>query len=766
MDDLPAGGPSEEGSIPQGPHPAPRRLLGAVRLRGAIDAVLRHEWVWAVGTVLLLLLLTWRPPWGKSFGELFEGRIADSDVTAPFDVEIRDEVRTDERRQQARRAVDDIYVFDDKAGVRIERDLQDNVPASALPGSPDPAVGAILRRGHGEVLRAVRGIVRTVFDERLIVARPDTLPQGRSISVRSLGELEAAPLRDPSRIIDLEEAKRRMREAAGGIPGLDPAAAGVLGDWLASLVQPTLTYDMEETRRRMDEAARQVPVLYSRLPKGTVLVRKGQPYTSDVIREIQAVQHASPRGFDPTALFGVTLVALFMVFFLWRYSSDWKRELRRVPHLFPFLALALGIHAAVGRGAMALIEVLVKNMEFPFDRPETFWYLIPAASGALLVALLANDRIATVYSMFAAAVFAIIFDWNLSYSLFVLITHLTAVYGLSKYHSRTALMRSGLVIGIAGAAAVAGLDAINSGFNPWQVCLADAVFAFLGGVVGVPLLVAFLLPIFEWLFGILTDIRLLELSNLDNPLLSQLAVRAPGSYNHSIIVGTLAEAAAESIGANPLFCRVAAYYHDIGKMRMPEYYIENQRPGDNPHDRLAPSMSALIITNHVKEGLKMGREHGLPEPILDIIPQHHGTRVMTYFFERAKSAATAAGVPPPNPDDFRHPGPKPSTKEAAIFMLSDSVEAAARTVVEPTDERFRDLIRQIASRAILDGQFDQCDLTFRDLDHITEAFVRSLGSIYHHRIDYPTFIFEGTTGRRATRAEHPGAHRTRSDGPS
>jgi hypothetical protein len=413
---------------------------------------------------------------------------------------------------------------------------------------------------------------------------------------------------------------------------------------------------------------------------------------------------------------------------------------------------------------MVLIEVLVKNLEFPFDRPETLWYLIPTASGALLVALLANDRIATVYSMFATAVFAIVFDWNLSYAILVLITHLTAVYGLSTYHSRTALMRSGLVIGFSGAAAVAALDAINSGFNPWPVCLADTAFAFLGGVIGVPLLVAFLLPIFEWIFGILTDIRLLELSNLDNPLLSELAMRAPGSYNHSIIVGSLAEAAAESIGANPLFCRVAAYYHDIGKIKMPEYYIENQRPGENPHDRLTPSMSALIISNHVKEGLKMGRDQGLPEPILDIIPQHHGTRVMTYFFEKAKSAASAAGAPPPSPDDFRHAGPKPDSKEAAIFMLSDSVEAAARTVTEPTDERFRDLIRQISSRAILDGQFDRCDLTFRDLDHISEAFVRTLGSIYHHRIDYPTFIFEGKVGRRAARGQRSGDRRTRGDG--
>jgi hypothetical protein len=274
------------------------------------------------------------------------------------------------------------------------------------------------------------------------------------------------------------------------------------------------------------------------------------------------------------------------------------------------------------------------------------------------------------------------------------------------------------------------------------------------------------MPIFEWLFEVLTDVRLLELSNLDNPLLSELALRAPGSYNHSIIVGTLAEAAAEAIGANALFCRVAAFYHDIGKMKMPEYYIENQKAGENPHDRLSPSMSALILSNHVKEGIRMGREHGLPEAILEIIPQHHGTRVMTFFYEKAKAQAESAGSHPPSADDFRHPGPKPSTKEGAIFMLADSVEAAARTVGEPDAERYRDMIRQIAGRAILDGQFDQCDLTFRDLDNISEAFIRTLASIYHRRIDYPTFIFQGGAGsRRAARGRReappkPGADET------
>jgi putative nucleotidyltransferase with HDIG domain len=682
-----------------------------------------------------------------------------------LDVEIPAEARTAERVEQARRAVDDVYVFDGKAAERIDAETEEAFARGSLPGSPDQALSAALRGPHGaETIRQMRGILRAILSEK-IVARRDTLPQARAITVRDVGGTSETTLRDLSRIVDFEEAKSRTREAASGLTALDAPLKGKAADWLAGQIQPTLAYDLGETRRRMEEAARQVPVLYSRIPKGTALLRKGSPLTRDTIRQIVAVQQAGPKGFDPTASLGTLLIILFITFFFWRYAIESQRHFKRIRRLFPFLVLTLLLHAALARAGIGLVNLLVKNLEFPYDRPQTLWYLIPTASGAVLVALLANDRIATAYSLFATAFFALIFDWDLSYVMFVLLTHLAGIHGLTAYRTRTALMRSGLIIGFSGAAVVAGLDAITSGFKPWQVCVTDSLFALLGGVIGVPLVVAFLLPIFEWLFGVLTDIRLLELSNLDNPLLSELALRAPGSYNHSIIVGTLAEAAADAIGANSLFCRVAAFYHDIGKMKMPEYYIENQRPGENPHDRLAPSMSALIISNHVKEGIRLGRDHGLPQPILDIIPQHHGTRVMTYFYEKAKAAASASGAPVPNPEEFRHPGPKPQTKEAAIFMLSDSVEAAARTVAEPTDERFRDLIRQIAGRSILDGQFDACDLTFRDLDLITEAFVRTLGSVYHHRIDYPTFIFAGAA-KASGRAGSVGARKRGGEGPA
>ena len=243
-----------------------------------------------------------------------------------------------------------------------------------------------------------------------------------------------------------------------------------------------------------------------------------------------------------------------------------------------------------------------------------------------------------------------------------------------------------------------------------------------------------LLPLLEQLFNTLTDVKLLELSNMNLPLLKELAVRTPGTYHHSVVIGTLAEKAAEAIGANPLFARVAAYYHDIGKMRHPEFFVENQKEGNNPHDRMTPTMSARILVGHVVDGMELAREHRLPEPLADVIPQHHGTRVMKYFYERARSQAPDGEVSEP---DFRYPGPKPQTKEAALIMLADGVEARSRLIDEPTPERLREMVQSNVREVLEDGQLDECDLTLQDLAKITDAFLAVLSGMHHQRIEYP-----------------------------
>jgi putative nucleotidyltransferase with HDIG domain len=257
---------------------------------------------------------------------------------------------------------------------------------------------------------------------------------------------------------------------------------------------------------------------------------------------------------------------------------------------------------------------------------------------------------------------------------------------------------------------------------------------------------SFLLPLFEWLFGITTDIRLLELSNQNLPLLKQLSLQAPGSYQHSLAVGNLAEAGADAVGANALQLRVCAYYHDVGKLVKPEYFVENQR-GTNPHDSLSPSMSTLVIQSHVKEGLEMARKAKLPLPIRQAIATHHGTKLIRYFFNRAKEREVP-GMGEIRESDYRYAGPKPTTKELGILLLADAVEAAARTVENPTSGKIQGMINKIFADALEDGQLDETELTISELDKVASAFLWVLTNMYHHRIDYPGFDFNRRQKKR------------------
>jgi putative nucleotidyltransferase with HDIG domain len=261
---------------------------------------------------------------------------------------------------------------------------------------------------------------------------------------------------------------------------------------------------------------------------------------------------------------------------------------------------------------------------------------------------------------------------------------------------------------------------------------------FAGGALLSGLFMTALLPFLEQWFGIQTDISLLELSDANHPLLKQLVQRAPGTYNHSINVASISEAAAEAIGANGLLCRVAAYFHDIGKMRKPEYFIENQGIEGNKHDDLVPTMSTLVIIAHVKDGAEMGRKNHLPQRIINIIEQHHGTTLVEYFYRQAtRKQEESADAHEIEEADFRYPGPKPQSQEAAVVMLADSVESASRTLREPTPARIENLVENISKKKLDDGQFDQCSLTLQQLRIIEKSLIKSLNAMYHARVKYP-----------------------------
>jgi putative nucleotidyltransferase with HDIG domain len=282
-----------------------------------------------------------------------------------------------------------------------------------------------------------------------------------------------------------------------------------------------------------------------------------------------------------------------------------------------------------------------------------------------------------------------------------------------------------------------------------------AASGFTGGVFA-GIIATGILPLIEISFGFTTDIKLLELGNLDQPLLRELMVQAPGTYHHSVIISNMVEATAKAVHANPLLAKVSAYYHDIGKVKKPLYFIENQMGGENRHEKLAPSMSSLILISHVKDGVDLAKEHKLGREISSIIQQHHGTNLISYFYHKAKERilSKSGRVTDVKEEDFRYPGPKPQTKEAGLVMLADMVEAASRSLIDPTPARIQGMVQKIINKVFSDGQLNECELTLKDLHEIAKGFNKTLSGIFHQRIEYPEIVAKNAKKARNGSPDH------------
>jgi putative nucleotidyltransferase with HDIG domain len=337
---------------------------------------------------------------------------------------------------------------------------------------------------------------------------------------------------------------------------------------------------------------------------------------------------------------------------------------------------------------------------------------------------------ATLSSYFSA----VLMGNQLFFFIFSFIGSVVGAHRVARCEQRSILIKAGLTVGGINLLMILSYNLI-SGSPLKMTLLSDLIMGFVGGGL-TSVLVLGIAPIIESLFGYTTDIKLLELANMDHPILKDLILQAPGTYHHSIIVGSLVEAAAKSTAANPLLSRVSAYYHDIGKLKKPLYFIENAGGIENKHDTLTPNMSSLILISHVKDGVELARENRLGERIAHIIQEHHGTSLISYFYQKAKERENPE-MDSLNEEDFRYPGPKPQTKEAGIVLLADAVEATSRTLSEPTPSRIKSLVQRIINNIFLDGQLEECELTLKDLQKIEESFSRILTAIFHQRIDYP-----------------------------
>jgi hypothetical protein len=479
-------------------------------------------------------------------------------------------------------------------------------------------------------------------------------------------------------------------------------------------------------------------LLSYKVTKGEIIVEAGNRVSDKAARILEEIARREGIGNRKYAYLGLTILILLIFYIFYRDIKRYRAALIADTRKMFLLAFLLLITVIVSQFSKDVLSLIADKL--PLDSI-TIGFALPVSAGAMLVSLLFDFHLAMGFSFIVSLLLGILFQGNPFMPVYYFLGSIVAALCVTQCKKRTAVLRAGSLTGLVNLISIIGIDLYKGELLTRGMY--DLSSGFLGALV-VSMIVSVSLPFFESLFDIATDIKLLELLDPNQPLLKELVYKSPGTYHHSIVIGNLAEAAAEAIGENPLLARVGAYYHDVGKIRKPEYFIENQRVSENKHDRLMPSMSSLIIASHVKDGVEIAREHKLPSAVVDIIQQHHGTSLITYFYQKAKELQPLINIAE---GDYRYSGPRPRTKVAAIVMLSDSVEAASRTIDDPTPPRIQALVNSVITRIFLDDQLGKCDLTLKDLRDISRSFNLILTGIYHHRIDYPGMDFLGEKKR-------------------
>ena len=522
-----------------------------------------------------------------------------------------------------------------------------------------------------------------------------------------------------ARIPGVDEALRDLYDRAKKVIS-DKKMVQAVVEVLQNEITANLLFEKIITEARRQEAAASVPVQYKQISikKGELIISKGQRANKDHMAQFLAIEkneiQRSRGKFTIGALLLVFLLLSVVTIYLILYEP-------KIFHNTFYLTL-------IGVLSVAIIFIARAIIVSPLPS-----YVIPLASISMLIAILLNQRLAIFITIILGLAISINVENSLNLAIMFLFGGLIGIFSTRNIRKRWHIIRSGILVGGVNALSIISISLLNN-LNV-DSFLADGLWGFGNGILCV-FIVMSILPLLEDIFNITTNITLLELSDMNHPLLKDMMVKAAGTYHHSLMVGNFAEAAAETVGANSLLARVGAYYHDIGKIAKAEYFTENHKAGSKVlHDKLTPSMSRLIITSHVKDGVELGRKYKLRRDILDFVEQHHGTGLVYYFFQKALERIEDDGVL--KEEGFRYEGPKPQTRETAIVLMADSVEAASRSLTNPNPAKIEELVHRIINNKFIDGQLDECELTLRDLNKISGAFIRVLIGVTHTRIEYP-----------------------------
>jgi cyclic-di-AMP phosphodiesterase PgpH len=666
--------------------------------------------------------------------DLQVGDLAPTDIKAPKALTFTNEVLTAEAQQEARDNVDPQYDFTSERAITISTTQLGAFGQRVAPLDTafDAKTGpeqrqTILNEALPDLSAEARSVLLTLDAKRWEAVRTE--------AARVLDVTERTELRDT----EAADARLHISEQLAG--GLSDSERRLAGELIASLLVPNSSFSQDLTNQAKDRAAAAVPPVVDRFVQGEVVVRAFAKLSDVDLERIHSL------GLDVSApdvagaggwLLLTGLLVMLLLGWIWRFRrAFWHRS--NVLLLLALLVLfaTFAVKLTAGRAAM------------PFA--------LPIAGVGILVTVLLDAEIAVVVSAVVAIVTGAVNGPSLELGTYVLLGSLAGILAIRRGDRLAAFIQAGVAVFVTQALVVTSFSLLGER-DPTGVAQLIGAAALSAGMAAVAAIGSF--AVLGSVFGLLTVFQLLELANPSQPLLRRLLIETPGTYHHSLMVGNLAERAAEVIGADPLITRVAAYYHDIGKLANPAAFIENQAGGENVHDQLPPEESAAILKQHVADGIDLAYRSRLPKPLIAFIPQHHGTAIMSYFAAKARDEAAAPfggletgegrrAAEAVDPRRYRHAGPKPQSREAALIMLADGVEASVRSLSSRDEPAIRSMVARIIAERMDDGQFDECDLTLRDLDRIEDAFVAQLLGMYHQRVAYPQNKVVELESRRA-----------------
>ncbi len=709
------------------------------------------------------------------------GDVVKHDIKAAKDFFIEDEAATLAKRKQAVNTVLTVYDHDSEnmptvigrvmKAFALLRDVQQTYQATPAPepapdqaGPEEPAaavlslqdlilqkkdefqkiIGLTVSKGAYKILakeafsieieNLIVRIVTQILDNGVVGSKDLLLLESeKGITLRNIKTKSEKPVLKLKGFYGLDQAQAMVRIIAQPLlKSQNYSLRNLIVDFSQELIHPNITLNRSATEERKKEAAAGIKSILYQIKAGEMLLREGDRVTAMHLLKLK--KSRPPLKTEKPLLSslgaGLIMLCLIIAMFIPQFKSlaAGSKDLNK--NLL-FVSIALISAFLFVRLNTFLISAIAQNPPFQLSTTSII-YGLPMAAGAMTVCLFMGLQVAIPFAVVLATGSAAILQNDFGTFIYFLISCTMGGYWLQSCRERKVFIKAGLKLGLLNVLLVIGMDTYRADMAGLKL-MWDCIFAVIGGL-GAGIVTAGLTPLIEIAFDYTTDIKLLELANLERPILRRLMMEAPGTYHHSVVVGSLVEAAADAIGANPLLAKVCGYYHDIGKINKPLYFIENQRDGKNRHDKLAPSMSKTILIAHVKDGVAIARENKLGQVIIDTIRQSHGTSLIKFFYSKACKQSPENTI---NMDDYRYPGPRPQTREAGLVMLADVVEAASRTLENPTPSRIQGLVQTLVNNIFSDGQLDHCELTLKDLHAIAKNFISMLTGIHHHRIEYP-----------------------------